>query len=145
MTFKEWNIRILSDKLLGGLLPMELRRTYPRLSVEDGKLCGEFIGLRTVRADSEVKAEARYYLKITYPQCRLLAYHRLSSGACTPHSLPSSAPEQIRQLASRCDDVLQSFDARSEDFAQKLTDYCAALEPALAPEQLTLLDRFAGL
>ena len=145
MTFREFNIAITRDPILGKLLPLQLRRTFPWLSVKGQNLCASFVGFRIVRDGVAVKAfDPAYYLKVTYPQCALQSYEKFplssSSRIMTPH-----ASEEITALAELCDTVLRLWDEKSADLEQTLSVYNAMLKTVLEPEQAAVLEKFADL
>ena len=77
MTFREFNIAMIRDPILGKLLPLQLRRTFPWLSVEGENLFASFVGFRIVREGDAVKAfDPAYYVKIAYPKCTVQSYEK---------------------------------------------------------------------
>lgn len=143
MTFREFHLAIMRDPVLGKLLPLEVRRTYPRLSMEGSTLCAAFAGFKLIPAKNAVYPPV-YYLKITYPQCALYSFERLPAGAESPelHPMTPRNPEDVKRLAELCDRVLKRYDEKAEDLEAALTAYNALLEKLLEPEQLTVLDKF---
>ncbi len=146
MTFREFNLTMARHELLGKLLPLELTRTYPWLTLEGGRLCAAFAGYRIVPGKNSVTAFSPvYYLKITYPQCLLRSYEVLSAEADHPrgHQMTPRDPKDIQRLAALCDEVLKRFDEKADDLGQTVQAYQALLKTILEPEQLAVLERFA--
>ncbi len=145
MTFREFNIAMIRDPILGKLLPLQLRRTFPWLSVEGENLFASFVGFRIVREGDAVKAfDPAYYVKIAYPKCTVQSYEKFpilsNSRIMTPH-----APEEIKALAELCDTVLRLWDDKSADLEQAISEYNAMLKTVLEPEQAAVLEKFADL
>lgn len=147
MTFREFNLVMMRDAILGKLLPLELRRTYPRLSLDGPVLCASFAGFRIAPEKNAVRAyPPAYYLKITYPQCALRSFEKLSAGADDPGGrlMTPRDPADIKRLAELCDQVLKLYDEKSGSLEPAIAAYNALLETILEPEQLTVLDRFTN-
>ena len=145
MTFREFNIAIAKDPILGKLLPLQLRRTFPRLRIEGKNLCASFVGFRIAREGAAVRAfDPAYYVKVTYPGCSLQSFEKFplpsNSRIMTPH-----APEEIKALAELCDTALRLWDEKSADLEQTLSVYNAMLRTVLEPEQAAVLEQFADL
>lgn len=84
MTFQAFHLSMMKHPVLGKLLPLECRRTYPVLTREGDALCAAFVGFRMRPAAGGAEAQApAYYLKITYPQCALRAFVRFRRRART--------------------------------------------------------------
>jgi len=146
MTFREFNMKIMQDDILGKLLPLELKRTYPRLTLENGKLCAAFVGFRMVPQQNAAAAYApAYYLKITYPNKALRSFEVLASGkdAGSAKRMTPAKPEEIRRLSELCDEAFRKFDEQTEDIESVIAEYNALLSNVLEPEQLAVLERFA--
>ena len=141
MTFKEFNIKMTRDPILSRLLPLQLRRSYPRLQLRDGELTASFVGFKIQAADGAVSAfSPAYYLRVSYPRCSLLSFEKLSAeGAAKP--MQPHSPEEIRQLAKLCDNVLRLYDEQSEKLAETMDACNELLEKVLEPEQLKQLRR----
>lgn len=147
MTFREFNIAITRDPILGKLLPMQLRRTFPWLSVKEKNLCASFVGFRIVREGETVKAfDPAYYLKVTYPKCTLQSFEKLSLSSNSRIMKPH-ASEEIKALAELCDTVLQLWNEKSADMEleQALSVYNSMLKTILEPEQAAVLEKFVDL
>ena len=71
MTFREFNFAMIRDGILGKLLPLEIKRSFPRLSLEDGKLCAAFIAVSYTHLsiayalDEPQKQQARKELQLS--------------------------------------------------------------------------------
>lgn len=139
MTFREFHLAIMHDPVLGKLLPLEIRRTYPRLSMEGPALCAAFAGFKLIPGKNAVYPPV-YYLKITYPQCTLYSFERLPAGA-GPHAMTPRDPEDVKRLAELCDQALRRYDEKAGDLKEALTAYNALLDKLLEPEQLVVLDQ----
>ena len=142
MTFREYNLTIMKDAVLGKLLPLECRRTYPWFSLEGSTLCASFAGFRIAPGKHHVKVfPPIYYLKITYPQCAVQSFEKLSGkmDAENGKDMIARDPAEIMRLAELCDEVLLEFDNKSEGLAAVIAEYQALLESILEPEQLTVL------
>ena len=145
MTILQFNQTMFRHELLGKLLPLELTRTYPRLTLEGGMLCASFVGYRIAPKKNAVTAfPPAYYLKVTYPQCLLRSFEVLpveedKSG----HLIMPRAREEISRLAELCNAVLKGFDEKVDGLEQTIREYNVLLETILEPEQLAVLDRFA--
>jgi len=146
MTFREFNLTILKDAILGTLLPLELRRTFPWFSLEGETLCMSFAGFRIAPARNAVKAfPPAYYLKITYPGCLLLSYEKLSASEdITGGLMTPRAPEEIRRLTELCDHILELCDRGSDGLEPAVSEYNALLRTVLEPGQLAVLERFGN-
>lgn len=143
MSFREFNLAIMRDPMLGHLLPLEIRRSYPRLRMEGSALCAEFVGFKLVPAKAAAYPPA-YYLKITYPQCALQSFERLTAGPerPEPHPMTPRDPEDVKRLAELCDQALERYDEKADGLEAALTAYNTLLEKLLEPEQLAVLERF---
>ncbi len=140
MTLKEFDISIRRNELLGMLLPLELRRTYPRFSLENGKLRASFAGFKLLLENGAVNAmPPAYRLEIGYPRCELLLYERLSPADKAAKPMTERVPEDVKRLAGLCDDVLSLFDSGSDKLEDTLAEYNALLENILEAEQLAAL------
>lgn len=145
MTFREFNIAMIRDPILGKLLPLQLRRTFPWLSVKEENLYASFVGFRIVRDGATVKAfDPAYYLKVTYPQCALQSFEKFSLASNSRIMAPH-ASEEIKALAELCDTVLRLWDDKSADLEQAISEYNAMLKTILEPEQAAVLEKFADL
>ena len=145
MTFQEFNHKIMKDAILGRLLPLQLRRTYPRLTLCDSKLCAAFVGFRAVPGGNGVKAlPPAYYLRITYPHCVLLSYEKCASGENGRQASPMRArrSEDIRRLSALCDEVLRLYDEKDPGIKSTISAYNELLNTILEPEQLAVLNCF---
>lgn len=146
MTFKEYDLAIRRNPVLGMLLPLECRRTYPRLELDGTTLCASFIGFRTRPVQGGIEAQApAYFLKITYPQCAIRAFVKFTGNDPDWHLMTPRTPEAIRSLAESCDDVLACFEENRYGLAQALMDYNDLLERMLEPEQFALLEKMSLL
>ena len=146
MTILQFNQAMFRHELLGKLLPLELTRTYPRLTLEGGMLCASFVGYRIVPEKNAVTAfPPAYYLKVTYPQCLLRSFEVLpvEEGCKSGHRMMPRTREEIKRLAELCNEVLKGFDEKADGLEQTIREYNALLETILEPEQLAVLDRFA--
>ena len=143
MTFREFHLRIMRDEVLGRLLPLELRRTYPRFRLKDVDLLAAFVGFRVMPEINSVKiSPPAYFLEITYPQCAVWSFEMFPSkigtetaGEMTPHK-----PEDIKRLAELCDNVLRLFDEKDDGLQSVLSEYDALLRELLEPEQVAVLE-----
>ena len=146
MTILQFNQAMFRHELLGKLLPLELTRTYPRLTLEGGMLCASFVGYRILPEKNVVTAfPPAYYLKITYPQCLLRSFEVLPVKAedKSGHLMMPRAREEIKRLAELCNEVLKSFDEKADGLEQTIREYNTLLETILEPEQLAVLAQFA--
>lgn len=146
MTILQFNQAMFRHELLGRLLPLELTRTYPRLTLEGGMLCASFVGYRIVPEKNAVTAyPPAYYLKVTYPQCVLRSFEVLPVKAEDKSGclMMPRAREEIKRLAELCNEVLKGFDEKANGLEQAMREYNALLETILEPEQLAVLERFA--
>ena len=146
MTFMEFNLAIMRDPVLGQLLPMQFRRTYPRLSLEGTTLCASFIGFRIAPRGNGIFAfPPAYYLKITYPDCRLLSYEKIpASSDAAGHTMMPRTQQEIKRLAELCDVVLKLYDEKVDNLETALAQYSTLLNTVLEPDQLMILDQFGG-
>ena len=133
MTFREFHLRIMRDEVLGRLLPLELRRTYPRFRLKDGALLAAFVGFRVMPEINSVKIS---------PPCAVWSFEMFPSkigtetaGEMTPHK-----PEDIKRLAKLCDNVLRLFDEKDDGLQSVLSEYDALLRELLEPEQVAVLE-----
>lgn len=146
MTFKEFNLAIMRNPVLGKLLPLECRRTYPRLELDGNKLYASFVGFRMRPDQTGVVAQSpAYYLKITYPQCAVCAFVKRSHRSAEAYRMTPQSKETILQLASLCDRVLQEYEEQAADLAETIAAYNALLDSVLEPEQLAVLNQMAAL
>ena len=144
MTFREFNIAMIRDPILGKLLPLQLRRTFPWLSVKEENLYASFVGFRIVRDGATVKAfDPAYYLKVTYPQCALWSFERLPLSANSRIMAPHT-PEEIESLAALCNTVLGLWDEASADLEPAILAYNARLMGILEPAQIAVLEKFTN-
>ncbi len=145
MTFQEWNIRLFRGPILGELIPMELKRTFPRFSVEEGQMCASFVGFRTNISDAEIKiSKPRYYLKVTYPQGKIQSFERFSSIDITYHHPESCDSQAISNLRNLGDRVLRMFDEKSSDLESAISEYNSLLDTLLEADQLATIKQYAG-
>lgn len=147
MTFREFNFAMIRDGILGKLLPLEIKRSFPRLSLEDGKLCAAFIGFRVAQENrAPIAFPPVYYLKITYPQCALQSFERIPAGAAPAagHPMTARSGEKVKRLMELCDAALKCFDEQSDGLESALSAYNALLDALLEPEQLAVLNRFSN-
>lgn len=146
MTFREYNFAMMKNPVLGKLLPLECRRTYPRLELDGTALCASFVGFRMKPVQGGVEAQGpAYYLKITYPQCAVRAFVKFAGSNSDGHLMTPRMPEAIRSLAASCDEVLACFEENRDDLERILAQYNALLETMLEPEQLALLNKMSQL
>ena len=144
MTFREFHIAMMKDPVLGKLLPLQLRRTYPWLSVEESALCASFIGFRAVPEQGVVKAfDPAYFLKVTCPQCAVRSFERFPPSENGRPMTPRD-PQEIRRLTELCDRALSLWDEGSADLDAALAEYNALLKNILEPEQTAVLERFVN-
>jgi len=146
MTFREFNLTILKDAILGTLLPLELRRTFPLFSLEGETLCASFAGFRIASAQNAVRVfPPAYYLKITYPKRVLLSYEKLPvSKDTTGELMTPRSPKEIKRLTELCDHILELRDKGSDGLEQAVSEYNALLRTVLEPGQLAVLERFGN-
>lgn len=146
MTFMEFNLAVMRDPVLGKSLPMQLRRTYPRLSLEGTMLCASFVGFRITSGKDGIFAfPPAYYLKITYPDCRLLSYEKIpASSDAAGHTMMLRTQQEIKRLAELCDEVLKLYDEKADNLETALAQYNTLLNTVLEPDQLMILDQFGG-
>lgn len=144
MTFKEFHLAQMRDPVLGKLLPMQCRKTYPRLMLDGETLCAGFVGfLLKPAAGGALVFPPAYFLNITYPNCAVRAFvKRAPSGEA--HPMTPQTPETIRALSMLCDQALREFDEKSEHLTETLDTYNALLDKVLEPEQRALLDQMAA-
>ena len=145
MTFKELQIKLLRDPIVGKLLPMACKKTFPRYELVDEKLYVSLLGAQ-VKPGSEgmqVKDPA-YYLCLQYPQCRISRYICFE-GEKAVHLMTQRDPEVIKQLATLCDEVLRQYDEKAPELVQTVERYNALLNQVLEAEQLAVLDKMAAL
>lgn len=143
MTFLEFDTSIMRDEVLGRLLPMQCKRTFPWLRLEEGVLCACYVGFRAVPAPGGAKAfPPAYYLKIAYPGRILRSYERLVPERTAGEPMTPSAPETIRRLMSLCGRAFALFDEKGEGLEAVLAEYNGLLRSALEPKQLAVLERF---
>ena len=117
MTFREFNFAMLRHGILGKLLPLEIKRSFPRLSLEDGKLCAAFVGFRMAPKNRvPIVFPPVYYLKITYPQCALQSFERIPASAvpAAGHPMTARSGEEVKRLMALCDAALKCFDEQSD-------------------------------
>lgn len=146
MTFREFNLSMMKNPVLGKLLPLECRRTYPRLELEGGTLCASFVGFRAKPVSGGLEAHGpAYYLKITYPQCMVRSFVKFSADPRDGRLMTPRTPESIKALAESCDKVLEAYDGKAEDLERLTAEYNALLDQILEPEQLAALDKMARL
>lgn len=146
MTFKEFNLAVVRNPVLGRLLPLEYRRTYPRLQVKGETLCASFVGFRIKPAQTGVEVQPpAYYLKITYPQCAVRAFVKFSRRAGDAHLMTPQTPETIQRLSSLCDRVLQGYEEKADDLDETIAAYNALLDKVLEPEQRAVLRQMDAL
>lgn len=152
MTFKEFNLTMIKHPVLGRLLPLQSRRTYPALTLEDGKLCASFVGyhanplIAIPGAGARVLFTLTYYLKVTYPQCSVRAFVRLPGNyAQGAFILRPQSKQIIQRLSDLCDQTLTAFEQQSEDIENVLHEYNTLLRDVLEPEQQYVLDRMMPL
>ena len=146
MTILQFNQTMFRHELLGKLLPLELTRTSPRLTLEGGMLCASFVGYRIAPKKNAVTAfPPAYYLKVTYPQCLLRSFEVLpvEGEDKSGHLMMPRAREEIKRLVELCNEVLKGFEEKADDLEQSIREYNALLETILEPEQLAVLNRFA--
>lgn len=147
MTLRELNIAIMRDEILGKLLPLELRRTYPRFSLEGETLFASFAGFRAAPGQNAVRVfPPAYYLKITCPQCAMYSFERFSAGADDSggHLMTPRNPEDIKRLAEMCDKALELYAQKADGLETAISEYNALLKTILEPEQLAVLDKYAN-
>lgn len=146
MTYREFYLAMMRHPVLGKLLPLECRRTYPVLSRERESLCAAFIGfpMRPAAGGAEAQAPV-YYLKVTYPQCAVRVYVRFHRPQPDWRPMTPQSPETIRQLAVLCDQALAAWDDKTETVDEVLRDYNGLLRQVLEPEQRAALDSLAHL
>lgn len=146
MTFKEFNLAVMRNPVLGRLLPMECRKTYPRLELDGETLCACFVGFRMKPVPGGAEAQAPvYYLKITYPRCAVRAFVKLSRRNSEAHRMTPQSPEMIQNLVSLCDRVLQEYEEKAGDLGETIAAYNGLLDKILEPEQLAVLNQMAAL
>ena len=146
MTILQFNQAMFRHELLGKLLPLELTRTYPKLTLEGGVLCASFVGYRIApKKDGVTAFPPAYYLKVTYPQCLLRSFEVLpvEAGDKDGHLMMPRAREEIKRLVELCNGVLKGFDDKADGLEETIREYNALLETILEPEQLAVLNRFA--
>lgn len=146
MTILQFNQTMFRHELLGKLLPLELTRTYPKLTIEGGMLCASFVGYRIAPKKNAVTAfPPAYYLKVTYPQCLLRSFEVLpvEAEAKGGHLMMPRAREEIKRLVALCNEALKGFDDKADGLEETIREYNALLETILEPEQLAVLNRFA--
>ena len=137
MTILQFNQAIFRHELLGKLLPLELTRTYPKLTLEGGVLCASFVGYRIApKKDGVTAFPPAYYLKITYPQCLLRSFEVLpvEAEAKGGHLMMPRTQEEIKRLVALCNEALKGFDDKADHLEQTIREYNALLETILEPE-----------
>ena len=142
MTFQEFNRAIVRDDLLGKLLPLEIRRTYPYLNFEGTTLTASFVGYRIqCRQKAVLAMPPLYYLKITYPKCTMESFEKLPGGG-DGHVMTPTDPAALKRLENLCDEVLELFERKSANIASTIEEYNALLKTVLEPEQLSILEKY---
>ena len=147
MTFREFSVQMMKNETLQRILPLEFRKTFPYFTLEDGVLCAAFACFRVKIEDKRPLAFAPgYYLKITYPGCRLLSFEKLANrsekNAATP--MTPRTKEEIQSLFSLCDAVLKAADEDREALSAAIEAYNAALTSILEADQLETIRRYIG-
>lgn len=146
MTFREFNLAMMQHPVLGRLLPLECRKTYPRLETEGGKLYASFVGFRMkLTSDGAQALSPAYYLKVTYPSCAVRAFVKLPGANEKAHLMKPQTPETIRALAQSCDAVLRCFEETPEQLPEAAAVYNTLLNQVLEPEQLAVLEKMGQL
>lgn len=170
MTFKELNIAIMQDSILRTLLPMQCKRTYPRLESDGETLYASFVGFHMKGVSGGAEAEyPSYYLKIavqppkkidesrvkaemqaacpkrTAPNLSLRAFVKLSRPDFKAHLMTPAKAETIRELASLCDLVLAGYEENAENLTETVNAYNKLLDSVLEKEQLAVLNQMAAL
>ena len=145
MTYEELNRAILRDEVTGRLLPMQLKRTYPRFSLENGELCAAFAGVPMKPGPEGVLfCPPRYYLKIRVKPLAVRTYVTLSGGE-DPKPMPPAVTEEIRELADRCGEVLRLLEEDPASLPDAVEEYNERLGTVLDSSLTAVLDRFGGL
>lgn len=146
MTFGEYNLAIMRNPVLGKLLPLECRKTYPWFELKDSSLCASFVGFKMNPSQNGMEVCApSYYLKITYPQCSVKAFVKLSGRSSGGHLMEPQERETIKSLTVLCDRVLKCYDEKSDSLSKTIAEYNALLEKILEREQLAVLEKMAQL
>ncbi len=145
MKFQEWNISIFKSPILGKLIPLELKRTYPKFSIEDGELCASFVGFRVKIEEKTVKLSApKYYLKVTYPKGKLQSFERFNPAEESYHIAKSCLPEDIKRMTGLCDNIIRLFDEKSSELETAIKDYNALMDNLLESDQLAVIERYSA-
>lgn len=143
-----FNASILKNPILGKLLPLEIKRTYPRLFLKNGTLCAAFVGFRMLVQNGRASAmPPAYYLCISYPSCELLSFERLSPVVSAEDSreMTPCPRENILKLDSLYNEALETFNGHGEGLAEVLDSYNGLLDGLLEKEQLEVLNRFCAV
>lgn len=145
MTFKEFQIKLVRDPMLGKLLPMNCKKTFPRFELVDQKLYVSFLGVQTkpVSEGMEVK-EPTYYLRVLYPQCQIRSFVRFD-GEKASHLMSPLTSETMKELVTVCDEVLRQYDEKVPALAETVAQYNTLLDQVLEAEQLAVLNKMATL
>lgn len=145
MTFLEFDTSLIKDDVLGRLLPMQCKRTFPWLSLEQGVLCAAYVGFRALPAPGGPKAlSPAYYLKITYPGRILRSYERLAVDQTGGEPMTPSTPETIQRLMSLCGRAFSLADEKGDGLEEVIAEYNRLLRSALEPKQQAVLERFGA-
>ena len=145
MTFKELQIKMLRDPVLGRLLPMECKKTFPRYELVEDKLYVSVLGVQAKPSDEGLMVkDPVYYLRLQYPQCRISRFVRLE-GEKESRLMTQRDGDVMKQLIGLCDEVMQQYDRQAPGLAQTIDRYNALLNQVLEKEQLAVLDRMSGL
>lgn len=145
MTFKEFQISLVRDAVLGRMLPMECKKTFPRFEVVGNNLYASFLGIRMTMVDGTVEATAPiYYLKIAYPHNRVKTFVRFNADQQS-HPMTNRDAAQLTQLVELGDRILKLRDEKSDELAKVVDEYNTLLHQVLEEDQIAVLDKMDSL
>lgn len=169
MTIKDFNIKIMRDETLRRILPLEAKRTYPYLTLEDSLLCASFIGFRVRPEEGKLRVSApSYFLKIVCPKSRnappelsdfladgqgkiaepglrLLAYNDLKAAESQEHIMEPKSRDKLIKLDSLFSEAMKRFDEGNEGLEVVVDAYDGLLKTVLEPEQLNVIGSFLNM
>lgn len=148
MTLKEWNIKMMRDDTMHRILPLEWRKSYPYFTLEKNTLCLSFACFKTKPEQGQIRV---YYpscfLKVSYPDNKLLSFERISYGDDVPesHIMNPKEKESIEKLITLCDAVFKAFDESLEGLNEILSEYNKNLLDILETDQAEIIKRFSNI
>ena len=166
MTIKEFNMTVMKDETLRRILPMEVRRTYPYLTLENGLLCASFVGFRVKPEEGKLRVSAPcYFLKIACPKrrelplellalmkdaqgklaapkLRLLAYVDLGTAERQDHIMEPKSRDDLMKLDALFTEALKRYQEGGEEVGKIIDASDAILKTVLEPDQLEAIGSF---